>query len=417
MLKNIKDNIKVLQINVRLTEGGAAQVALALHCNLYKYNIKSIFYYGYSKDINNNKFEKDYESVKRITGKFEVILRFLVNRLLGIEPSFIFQNSLKKISYIINKVNIIHLHVLHSYYIDYEKLINLLCLKKKVIWTLHDHWITTGRCAFTDGCEYWKDGCGNCITKNNYPPSYFDISKINLERKKFLLSVYSNNIIFVSPSKHLANDILVNHPLINVKVIPNSISNEIQKIIFSKKDNIEKLPLINKDFIKILIVANDLSYSGKTNRNIVNAIANNINGEIITIGKNSPFKSSKFTNLGEISNKEILIDNYLNCDVLLFTSEVDNFPLVMCEALCCGLPIVALKSSASDEILSYVGAKSINKDELMKFDNSFNIQLLYQGTKTRKDLSDLALSKFDYNLMIDNYAKLYNEVLDESNYS
>lgn len=71
---------------------------------------------------------------------------------------------------------VLHFHVLHSYWLNLNSVVRF-CEKVKnhkpditLVWTLHDHWSVTGRCAFTDGCEGWKTGCRKCPTLNNYPP-------------------------------------------------------------------------------------------------------------------------------------------------------------------------------------------------------------------------------------------------------
>lgn len=61
---------------------------------------------------------------------------------------------------------VLHFHVLHSYWLNgghRDVLRKSQSAKADVtlVWTLHDHWSVTGRCAFTDGCEGWKSGCQN----------------------------------------------------------------------------------------------------------------------------------------------------------------------------------------------------------------------------------------------------------------
>lgn len=44
--------------------------------------------------------------------------------------------------------------------------------------------------------------------------------------------------------------------------------------------------------------------------------------------------------------------NYLkNSDLFLLTSAAEGFPLVICEALCCGVPVISTRCSGSNEIL------------------------------------------------------------------
>ena len=85
--------------------------------------------------------------------------------------------------------DVIHLHNLHGYYINFELLFDWLKQypKRKVLWTLHDCWSFTGHCShfMAVKCEQWKKHCSSCVQKMRYPSSYF-ISNCsnNFERKK-----------------------------------------------------------------------------------------------------------------------------------------------------------------------------------------------------------------------------------------
>mgnify|MGYP000231854880 FL=1 len=64
--------------------------------------------------------------------------------------------------------DIIHLHNIHGYYIDVERLFKYLrTCGKKIIWTLHDCWSFTGHCVYFDYivCDKWKNGCFYCPQK------------------------------------------------------------------------------------------------------------------------------------------------------------------------------------------------------------------------------------------------------------
>lgn len=62
--------------------------------------------------------------------------------------------------------DVIWLHNLHGYYINFELLFQWLKVHPqiKVYWTLHDCWAFTGHCAYFTmaGCNQWKSGCCHC---------------------------------------------------------------------------------------------------------------------------------------------------------------------------------------------------------------------------------------------------------------
>ena len=52
-------------------------------------------------------------------------------------------------------------------------------------------------------------------------------------------------------------------------------------------------------------------------------------------------------------------------DALLFTSRVDNYPLILCEALSIGVPVIATHSDAAREVLEKSGGKTFSDAEVV----------------------------------------------------
>ena len=100
--------------------------------------------------------------------------------------------------------DIIHLHNIHGYYLNYRLLFQYLGeIHKPVVWTFHDSWPITGHCAFPDvvHCERWKDHCSSpCPLKKDYPCSWLrDGSRRNFEIKKSVFNqVEDLHIVTVS---------------------------------------------------------------------------------------------------------------------------------------------------------------------------------------------------------------------------
>ena len=60
------------------------------------------------------------------------------------------------------------------FYLNLEILFDYLNeVRKPVVWTLHDCWAFTGKCAhYTDvGCYKWQTQCMKCPQIKKYPPS------------------------------------------------------------------------------------------------------------------------------------------------------------------------------------------------------------------------------------------------------
>ena len=73
------------------------------------------------------------------------------------------------------KPDIIQLHNLHGYYINYKVLFGYLNKTQiPVVMTLHDCWSFTGHCVhpIIANCNKWKTECNHCPLKNKYPKAY-----------------------------------------------------------------------------------------------------------------------------------------------------------------------------------------------------------------------------------------------------
>lgn len=70
-----------------------------------------------------------------------------------------------------HKPDIIHLHNIHGYFLNYKTLFDYLVMTEiPVVWTLHDCWPFTGRCFHFVGvdCYKRKTGCYDCKAESGY---------------------------------------------------------------------------------------------------------------------------------------------------------------------------------------------------------------------------------------------------------
>ena len=85
--------------------------------------------------------------------------------------------------------NVIHLHNIHGYYLNYPVLFKYL--KESgipVVWTFHDCWAMTGQCTHfvSVDCNKWKsnNGCSHCPLLGESYRTYVDRSSKNWRMKK-----------------------------------------------------------------------------------------------------------------------------------------------------------------------------------------------------------------------------------------
>jgi len=182
--------MKILMINSEYHRGGAAEIARTLYQSLNKKEETVChFAYGRGKD-------PEEDTIYKFAFLAEIYLQGFLTRTTGLQGYGSRLTTKRLENYIIKeKFDLIHLHNIHGYYlnlcfIDFFKKINV-----PIVWTLHDGWAMTGRCAYWFDCEKWKVGCGNCPYLSSYPKSYFDSSNFMWNKKKSYFSSEWNPVI------------------------------------------------------------------------------------------------------------------------------------------------------------------------------------------------------------------------------
>lgn len=412
--------MRIIQFNVRLAEGGAASIALDLHQRAIAENYNSLFVYGYGKGGRRSESHDKISSTIKNTSVAISVINITFYKYLNYDLFGNLNQIEKKILEYTDRT-IIHFHVMHSYWLNLQKLISFCERLKnknsdiKIVWTLHDHWIITGRCAFLDGCNRWKEMCYACPTLDNYPPVKKDRAHIVLPSKRLMIKKMINlGCLFISPSQHVSNAFNSIYGGGLCQIVNNGNDLATEKII--DEINSEENLVANEKYknrINIAIVAHDLRYDGKTNKAIIsNILKNNIDTvNIHAFGKSSPFYGTNVVNRGYYTDKSKLMAELKDMDALLFTSTVDNYPLILCEVMALGIPVLALRSEAADEVLSKVGGKTFMEQEIFDLctkDKSALIKLIYNASQEEF----LIKTKLAYSgkRMLDEYVKYYKTI-------
>lgn len=386
--------MKVLQINVRLQEGGAARIALDLHRQLLNAGVESRFAYGWGEKGGKSSAETSIPYCFQVGKQIQVASNMLLHAVAGIDCLPPVGAGRKSLIEAIHWADVVHLHAIHSYFLPFGWLVKeLVRAGKPVIWTAHDYWMLTGRCASTEGCEGWRKGCGFCPTQKNYPPAYLDFSAAQFKIKRRLLAELGSRLHVVTPSEFVAQAIREGLPGVDVCVIPNWIDSEFVAAL-------QDIPLstapINHtaEKIKVIVIANDLSDPTKVDRALVNQLLGMPHIEVHTVGQNSPFIGANVVNHGRIAQRNRMVEIIASADVALFTSEKDTFGLVMIEALACGVPVIAVDSLASREVLMAVGVRPVkNKQEIVELLQNSSIPNSYANT-TRAMLREKVFNNY-----------------------
>ncbi|MDI3479935.1 MAG: putative colanic acid biosynthesis glycosyltransferase [Rikenellaceae bacterium] len=392
--------MRILQINTKYSGGGAANIANSLH-NFINENTEhqSVFLHGRGKSNDPNSY--------KISNDLDVYFSAFSMRFFGESKNLYFD---KQVERFIANADIVHLHNLHGYYINYEKLINLIIkYQKPVVWTFHDVWSITGRCAYPYECEKWMIGCNKCNLKKTYPKTYIDKSKKTWHRKnKIFNKLINSKTALISPSEWLANIIRKSY-LRNywVEVIPNGIEK-----VEIRDDKVELRRELNLPTDKkiILFVAADINDERKGIKYVLDII-NEFDQDILflSVGKEiRNVKTDKLKQMGYISNKELLTKIYKASDIFVIPSLNDNFPTTVLEAFSQGVPVVGFNIDGIREQVGTDCGILVEKGNSEELKNAIN-KLVYDEQLLKK-YSLNALKKYEENYTLEKFAERYLDI-------
>ncbi len=250
--------------------------------------------------------------------------------------------------------NIIHLHNLHKFCINLPMLFNYLKTSDaKVVWTLHDCWAFTGKCAHFSmvKCEKWKTGCQHCPQLSSYPASKIDNTKCMYNKKKGWFTGVKN-MTLVTPSKWLAN--LVDQSFLKgykIEIINNGIDLSIFKP--TESNFREKYGIGSKK----IILGVSYSWSDKKGLDVFIELSRRLDHKkykVVLVGTNDSVDkqlSEHILSIHLTHNQTELAEIYSAADIFINPTREDVFPTVNIEALACGTPIITSNTGGSPEIL------------------------------------------------------------------
>jgi len=190
----------LLQINVDANNGSNGSIARDIGDMALERGWESYIAYG-RRHIPSN------STLLRVGSSFDVAMHGVESRLFdnhGLASRGVTKNFLSRVDEI--KPDIIHLHNIHGYFINYRLLFKYITEHAiPVVWTLHDCWPFTGHCGcpINYECERYIDRCESCPARGSYPRSLFlDNSKNNYLRKKEIFNT-PRNMRLVTVSKWL----------------------------------------------------------------------------------------------------------------------------------------------------------------------------------------------------------------------
>lgn len=344
--------MRVLHINAVYGQGSTGVIVQDIHNMALQNGIDSYVAYAHP----NRKV--DEKNTYIIGNKFDHKLHAMLSRINGRQAYFSripTKRLLRKIDEL--KPNIVHLHNLHSNYINLNMLLQYLADKHiSTVITLHDCWFFTGGCFhYTKvNCCKWLTTCGKCPKKKVDTPAYIlDKSKFILEdRKKYLSQIEDLTVVGVSEwiTQEAKKSFLNNAKLLTIY---NGVDLEFFKPVksnFREQYNLEN---------KFLILGMANKWFEPANAELLKTFSERIDEDsvLIIIGGTKEQRerlSSKVIGIPYVTNREELREIYSACDVFVNCTREDTLGSVNIEAQACGTPVIVFSNTGTKETIDSV---------------------------------------------------------------
>lgn len=396
----------VLQVNVRLSEGGAAGVARSLADGLRRRGVASSVAYGYSKGGGASPQEHEYDAV-RITPAPVAAANRILFPFLGEETQMRGPRSWGQFREAVASADVVHFHAVHSHIAPVSQLVDVcLELGKPLVWTMHDHWMMTGRCAQPGVCRDYLGGCQACPDLSAYPSARIDRARSHWPARREMIErlQVSGKFALVSCAKWLA-DAAAEAGLPPATTVTNSVDIGFWRSV----SDLVTEP--DGEVVRALFVCRDLRDPVKVNWWLLNKIASLDRVQLTIVGDNPSDELPADANyVTSTSDRYALAQLMRSNDVLVFSSTVDYYPLTLVEALVAGMHIVAIESEAAREFSDH--------DEVSIESSTDRIIERLVGMRSARDLRVGRTLRIESNAqhyspdrMLDQYMGIYEDLV------
>jgi putative colanic acid biosynthesis glycosyltransferase len=353
--------MRILLINSVCGVGSTGRIVTDIHHELIADGHSSLIAYGRNE-------AKNCDTVYRIGSNTNIYADVFMTRVFDRHGSM----GHKATRAFLQKIDdyqpdLVHLHNIHGYYVNIEILMDDLKQKNiPVVWTLHDCWSFTGHCAYFDypKCERWRESCGHCPRKQDYPASFLmDRSSKNLaEKKRFFLGF--ENLTIVTPSHWLKD--LVKQSFLGkypIEVIQNGIDLGKFKAVDSRIR--ESLKLEEKKIVLGVAMIWDRRKGLEDMIKMSLVLGNDYQVVLIGLSKKQiQDLPPQIIGIQRTSSIEELAAYYSSAYVVAITSYEDNYPTVVLESLACHTQVVAYHTGGIPEMATSTYLHIVGKGDI-----------------------------------------------------
>lgn len=400
--------MKIALIDVVFGRGSTGKIVDVIHRHLMKSGYESRAYFGRGS-------ANQTSNVKKISTDLEVLIDAGLSRATGYTGIFSPLATSRLIAELEEyQPDVIHIHELHGYYINYFQLVEYFKFRDiPVVWSLHCEHTYTGRCGNALDCDQWKTHCVKCPRLNDYPASWkFDRSQAQFERKKRMFEGM-NRIIFAPVSdwllSRLKQSFLQDRP---ARVVHNGI--DTATIFYPRQVQDLRARYGLAERYVIVSAALDLMTSIKGGQWVIDLAARLQDKPIsfLMIGVRSSIDvPPNVIPLPAMESQADLAAHYSLADLFLTTSQAETFSLVCAESLACGTPVVGFESGGPSEVAPEPYGRFVPYGDLAALEAVVvSMQESRMHVPAAEDCVTYARKGFSNENMIQKFMSLYQEM-------
>lgn len=354
--------MKVLQINATFANGSTGTIVQDLQQCCEENGIECHVAYATSR-LPQKEIRNGYKIGNVVSNKLHAFLA----RINGKQAYFSYLPTLMLLRHIAKiQPDVIHLHNLHSNYINLNMLLRYIAKKSiATVITLHDCWYFTGGCFhYTNAqCNKWQMECGNCPKKMQDTPAYFfdrsnDILK---DRYKYLNAI--KNLTVVGVSKWITGEgrksVFRNT---NSITIYNGVDMNIFKPSFS---DFRKQHGIDDKFV---ILGPASKWLDPINNGLLNAVTQTMDPDMVLVLYGCfgvlPKLPDNVITIGFTSSKKELAQLYSMADIFVNCTHEDSLSFINIESQSCGTQVITYSNTGAFETVDGISSFRVDTGDV-----------------------------------------------------
>lgn len=283
------------------------------------------------------------------------------------------------------------------------------------VWTLHDFWSCTGRCAYTGGCERHRSGCGaDCPTWREYPACPPEGVSAQQAEKRAVLAAHPD-LAAAAPSAWLARQardgLWAGH---RVEALANGLDLELFRPV-DRAEARQRLGL--PPGARVLLAASLLLDDPRKGVDLLLRALERLEGDTVLLlmgggGLELPQGAGRLTlrRLGLVTDDAVKALAYSAADALVHPAREDNLPNTVAEALACGTPVAGFAVGGVAEMLAHGAGEAAPELTPEALARAVELVLGREPGEARARCRQLAQQRYELAAQARKMVKLFEEV-------